>query len=276
MPPQPTSATSIRMKPTRARRVMNLAVRFANSPANPAFATVMLIITPPCRKHGTRASWRRPSTDRSPDPPSGRSFPPAWDRSAAGFSRSSHSRCLRHAGNSDRLRSSPLLQSQQGITIAAGTKPVETALQQAGSPQLHRVRHPQHRVWGCDRTLEASNFRLPKVGNFRLPLTPAPETSPSPCPTRPFSTCVKPSAKLFLGDLQIPVQFHADAGNRPLGVVVQDAAGGAAEERNRRVVAIAERLGRLRRIGLHEAGVTVGNGWRGQNRQGTCGRAGET
>ena len=32
----------------------------------------------------------------------------------------------------------------------------------------------------------------------------------------------------------------------------------AAEERKRRVVTIAERLGRLRRIGLHEATVTVG------------------
>ena len=56
----------------------------------------------------------------------------------------------------------------------------------------------------------------------------------------------------------LPLSIAQDAGNRQLGVVVQDGAGDAAEERNRRVVAIAERLGRLRRIGLHEAGVTVG------------------
>ena len=56
----------------------------------------------------------------------------------------------------------------------------------------------------------------------------------------------------------LPLSIAQDAGNRQLGVVVQDGAGDAAEERNRRVVAIAERLGRLRRVGLHEAGVTVG------------------
>ena len=56
----------------------------------------------------------------------------------------------------------------------------------------------------------------------------------------------------------LPLSIAQDAGNRQLGVVVQDGAGDAAEERNRRVVAIAERRGRLRRIGLHEAGVTVG------------------
>ncbi len=56
----------------------------------------------------------------------------------------------------------------------------------------------------------------------------------------------------------LPLSIAQDAGDCQLGVVVQDGAGDAAEERNRRVVAIAERLGRLRRIGLHEAGVTVG------------------
>ena len=56
----------------------------------------------------------------------------------------------------------------------------------------------------------------------------------------------------------LPLSIAQDAGNRPPGVGVQDGAGDAAEERNRRVVAIAERLGRLRRIGLHEAGITVG------------------
>ena len=56
----------------------------------------------------------------------------------------------------------------------------------------------------------------------------------------------------------LPLSIAQDAGNRQLGVVVQDGAGDAAEERNRRVVAIAERLGRLRRIGLHEATITVG------------------
>ena len=48
------------------------------------------------------------------------------------------------------------------------------SLRQPGYPQLHRVRHLQHCVWGYDRTLEVSNFRLPKVRNFRLPLTLAP------------------------------------------------------------------------------------------------------
>ena len=46
----------------------------------------------------------------------------------------------------------------------------------------------------------------------------------------------------------LPLSIAQDAVNRQLGVVVQDGAGDAAEERNRRVVAIAERLGRLRRI----------------------------
>ena len=56
----------------------------------------------------------------------------------------------------------------------------------------------------------------------------------------------------------LPLPIAQDAGDCQLGVVVQDGAGDAAEERNRRVVAIAERLGRLRRVGLHEAGITVG------------------
>ena len=56
-----------------------------------------------------------------------------------------------------------------------GLPPPESwrSLRQPGYPQLHRVRHPQHRVWGCDRTLEVSNSRLPKVRNVRLPLTRA-------------------------------------------------------------------------------------------------------
>ena len=56
----------------------------------------------------------------------------------------------------------------------------------------------------------------------------------------------------------LPLPIAQDAGDCQLGVVVQDGAGDAAEERNRRVVAIAERLGRLRRVGFHEAGITVG------------------
>ena len=56
----------------------------------------------------------------------------------------------------------------------------------------------------------------------------------------------------------LPLPIAQDAGDCQLGVVVQAGAGDAAEERNRRVVAIAERLGRLRRVGLHEAGITVG------------------
>ena len=56
----------------------------------------------------------------------------------------------------------------------------------------------------------------------------------------------------------LPLPIAQYPGDCQLGVVVQDGSGDAAEERNRRVVAIAERLGRLRRVGLHEAGITVG------------------
>ena len=54
-----------------------------------------------------------------------------------------------------------------------GLPPPESwrSLRQPGYPQLHRVRHPQHRVWGCDRTLEVRNFRSTKVGNFQSQLT---------------------------------------------------------------------------------------------------------
>ena len=42
-----------------------------------------------------------------------------------------------------------------------GLPPPESwrSLRQPGYPQLHRVRHPQHRVWGYDRAYEVSNFR---------------------------------------------------------------------------------------------------------------------
>ena len=45
------------------------------------------------------------------------------------------------------------------------------SLRQPGYPQLHRARHPQHRVWGYDRKSGVSDFRLSKVCSFRLPLT---------------------------------------------------------------------------------------------------------
>ena len=47
------------------------------------------------------------------------------------------------------------------------------SLRQPGYPQLHRARHPQHRVWGYDRKSGVSDFRLSKVCSFRLPLTRA-------------------------------------------------------------------------------------------------------
>ena len=48
-------------------------------------------------------------------------------------------------------------------------------------PQLHRARHPQHRVWGYDRKSGVSDFRLSKVCSFRLPLTPSRRERRSPC-----------------------------------------------------------------------------------------------
>ena len=45
------------------------------------------------------------------------------------------------------------------------------SLRQPGYQQLHRARHPQHRVWGYDRKSGVSDFRLSKVCSFRLPLT---------------------------------------------------------------------------------------------------------
>ena len=45
------------------------------------------------------------------------------------------------------------------------------SLRQPDYPQLHRARHPQHRVWGYDRKSGVSDFRLSKVCSFRLPLT---------------------------------------------------------------------------------------------------------
>ena len=45
------------------------------------------------------------------------------------------------------------------------------SLRQPGYPQLHRVQHSQHRVWGHEPKPEVSNFRLAKVSNFRLGLT---------------------------------------------------------------------------------------------------------
>ena len=46
----------------------------------------------------------------------------------------------------------------------------------------------------------------------------------------------------------LPLPIAQDPGNRQLGVVVQDGSGDAAEEGKRRVVAIAECFGRLRRM----------------------------
>ena len=56
----------------------------------------------------------------------------------------------------------------------------------------------------------------------------------------------------------LPLPIAQDAGDCQLGVVVQDGAGDAAEEGKRRVVAIAECFGRLRRIGRNKATITVG------------------
>ena len=55
----------------------------------------------------------------------------------------------------------------------AGLSPPDSwrSLRQPGNPQLHQVRHPQHRVWGHESKPEVSNFRLAKVSNFRLGLT---------------------------------------------------------------------------------------------------------
>ena len=41
------------------------------------------------------------------------------------------------------------------------------SLRQPSYPQLHRARHPQHRVWGYDRKSGVSDFRLSKVCSFR-------------------------------------------------------------------------------------------------------------
>ena len=56
----------------------------------------------------------------------------------------------------------------------------------------------------------------------------------------------------------LPLPIAQDPGNRQLGVLVQDGSGDAAEEGKRRVVAIAECFGRLRRIGRNKATITVG------------------
>ena len=55
----------------------------------------------------------------------------------------------------------------------AGLSPPDSwrSLRQPGNPQLHQVRHPQHRVWGHESKPEVSNFRLAKVSSFRLGLT---------------------------------------------------------------------------------------------------------
>jgi hypothetical protein len=53
-----------------------------------------------------------------------------------------------------------------------------------------------------------------------------------------------------------------DACDRDLGVVVQNRPRHLAEELERRGVARAERLRRLRRIGLHEPGIAVRQVWR--------------
>ena len=55
----------------------------------------------------------------------------------------------------------------------------------------------------------------------------------------------------------LPCSVAQDPRHRQLGVVVQDRRRHAAEERERRNVTGAERLRRLRRIGLHEAGIAV-------------------
>ena len=49
------------------------------------------------------------------------------------------------------------------------------SLRQPGYPQLDRVRHPKHRVWGYGRTLKVRNFRSTKVGNFQSQLTREPD-----------------------------------------------------------------------------------------------------
>ena len=58
----------------------------------------------------------------------------------------------------------------------AGLSPPDSwrSLRQPGNPQLHQVRHPQHRVWGHESKPEVCNFRLAKVSSFRLGLTPFP------------------------------------------------------------------------------------------------------
>ena len=52
------------------------------------------------------------------------------------------------------------------------------SLRQPGYPQLDRVRHPKHRVWGYGRTLKVRNFRSTKVGNFQSQLTVPVEQPP--------------------------------------------------------------------------------------------------
>ena len=47
----------------------------------------------------------------------------------------------------------------------------QSQLTQPAYQQLHREPRPLHRDWGYDRTLQVRNFRLPKLCNFRLPLT---------------------------------------------------------------------------------------------------------
>ena len=70
----------------------------------------------------------------------------------------------------------------------AGLSPPDSwrSLRQPGNPQLHQVRHPQHRVWGHESKPEVSNFRLAKVSNFRLGLTVPPERTDDGETASPF------------------------------------------------------------------------------------------
>ena len=67
----------------------------------------------------------------------------------------------------------PPPEAPAAVEAAAEASPV------SGSqlPQLHRCPNPQHHAWGHDRKLHVRDFRLPKVRNFRLPLTRAPSVT---------------------------------------------------------------------------------------------------
>ena len=96
---------------------------------------------------------------------------------------------------------------------------------------------------------------------FRRMKPTSPSTLPLslPLPGRPnLSSNRIVGLKLREDARSLPFPIAQDPGNRQLGVVVQDGSGDAAEEGKRRVVAIAECFGRLRRIGRNKATITVG------------------